>query len=94
MFPLSNFLKTEVKDMAKRCGLERLTQKKESTGLCFVGKRDFQDFIKEVNIFLKLKGKINIFSFCCSILARNLESLWILIAIWWWVVMKVYISGR
>lgn len=60
MFPLSNFLKTEVKDMAKRCGLERLTQKKESTGLCFVGKRDFQDFIKEVNIFLKLKGKISI----------------------------------
>ncbi|XP_013108562.1 mitochondrial tRNA-specific 2-thiouridylase 1 isoform X2 [Stomoxys calcitrans] len=47
MFPLANFLKAEVKELAIKCGLERLTQKKESTGLCFVGKRDFKEFIKE-----------------------------------------------
>ncbi|XP_073828267.1 mitochondrial tRNA-specific 2-thiouridylase 1 isoform X2 [Musca autumnalis] len=47
MFPLSNYLKSEVKEMAKKCGLERLTQKKESTGICFVGNRDFKEFIKE-----------------------------------------------
>lgn len=50
MFPLSDFLKTEVKQIAKNCGLERLTQKKESTGICFVGNRDFKEFIREVNI--------------------------------------------
>ncbi|XP_075154985.1 mitochondrial tRNA-specific 2-thiouridylase 1 [Haematobia irritans] len=47
MFPLANYLKTDVKTLAKKCGLDRLTQKKESTGICFVGKRDFKDFIKE-----------------------------------------------
>ncbi|KAM7347752.1 mitochondrial tRNA-specific 2-thiouridylase 1 isoform 1-T1 [Cochliomyia hominivorax] len=46
-FPLSDLLKTEVKEIAKKCGLERLTQKKESTGICFVGNRDFKEFIKE-----------------------------------------------
>lgn len=50
MFPLSEFLKSDVKIMAKKCGFERLTQKKESTGICFVGNRDFKDFIKEVKI--------------------------------------------
>lgn len=52
MFPLSNFLKSEVKVIAKQCGLERLIHKKESTGICFVGNRDFKDFIKEVITFL------------------------------------------
>ncbi|XP_061387101.1 mitochondrial tRNA-specific 2-thiouridylase 1 [Musca vetustissima] len=47
MFPLSNYLKSEIKEIAKKCGLERLTQKKESTGICFVGNRDFKEFIKE-----------------------------------------------
>ncbi|XP_065363984.1 mitochondrial tRNA-specific 2-thiouridylase 1 isoform X3 [Calliphora vicina] len=47
MFPLSELLKSEVKLKAKKIGLERLTQKKESTGICFVGNRDFKEFIKE-----------------------------------------------
>uniref|UniRef100_A0A1A9WVN2 tRNA-5-taurinomethyluridine 2-sulfurtransferase n=1 Tax=Glossina brevipalpis TaxID=37001 RepID=A0A1A9WVN2_9MUSC len=47
MFPLSNFYKSEVKEIAVKCGLKRLTQKKESTGICFVGHRDFKEFIKE-----------------------------------------------
>ena len=51
MFPLSDLLKNEVKEIAKQCGLERLTHKKESTGICFVGNRDFKNFIKEVNVF-------------------------------------------
>lgn len=48
MFPLSNLLKNQVKLKAKHVGLERLTKKRESTGICFVGKRDFKEFIKEV----------------------------------------------
>ncbi|XP_023308115.2 mitochondrial tRNA-specific 2-thiouridylase 1 isoform X1 [Lucilia cuprina] len=47
MFPLSDLLKSEVKQIAKDIGLERLTKKKESTGICFVGNRDFKEFIKE-----------------------------------------------
>lgn len=48
MFPLDNLLKSEVKEIARKCGLTRLANKKESTGICFVGNRDFKQFIKEV----------------------------------------------
>lgn len=47
MFPLGNYLKTRVKEIAKEAGLHQLIQKKESMGICFVGKREFQDFISE-----------------------------------------------
>ncbi|KAH8387362.1 hypothetical protein KR093_006594 [Drosophila rubida] len=47
MFPLGELLKTEVKQLAKRIGLQRLAEKRESTGICFVGKRDFKSFIRE-----------------------------------------------
>ncbi|XP_018800808.1 PREDICTED: mitochondrial tRNA-specific 2-thiouridylase 1 [Bactrocera latifrons] len=47
MFPLGDALKQEIKALARECGLERLAQKKESTGICFVGNRDFKHFIKE-----------------------------------------------
>jgi len=49
MFPLGDLLKSEVKQLAKRIGLQRLAEKRESTGICFVGKRDFKSFIREVN---------------------------------------------
>ncbi|EDX16816.1 mitochondrial tRNA-specific 2-thiouridylase 1 [Drosophila simulans] len=47
MFPLGDFQKSQVKDLAKKIGLQRLAKKKESTGICFVGKRNFKDFIQE-----------------------------------------------
>ncbi|KAL7743598.1 hypothetical protein ACLKA6_013403 [Drosophila palustris] len=47
MFPLGDLLKTQVKQLAKRIGLQRLAEKRESTGICFVGKRDFKSFIRE-----------------------------------------------
>ncbi|EDW00202.1 mitochondrial tRNA-specific 2-thiouridylase 1 [Drosophila grimshawi] len=47
MFPLGGLLKTEVKQLARRIGLQRLAVKRESTGICFVGKRDFKAFIRE-----------------------------------------------
>ncbi|XP_018404640.1 PREDICTED: mitochondrial tRNA-specific 2-thiouridylase 1-like [Cyphomyrmex costatus] len=47
MFPLGNYLKNHVKLMATQAGLCQIVRKKESMGLCFVGKRDFQDFISE-----------------------------------------------
>ncbi|XP_034479518.1 mitochondrial tRNA-specific 2-thiouridylase 1 [Drosophila innubila] len=47
MFPLGDLLKTQVKQLAKSIGLQRLAEKRESTGICFVGKRDFKSFIRE-----------------------------------------------
>ncbi|XP_032663324.1 mitochondrial tRNA-specific 2-thiouridylase 1 isoform X2 [Odontomachus brunneus] len=47
MFPLGNYLKNHVKTIAKEAGLHRIVQKKESMGICFVGKREFQHFISE-----------------------------------------------
>ncbi|EDW78296.1 uncharacterized protein Dwil_GK16353 [Drosophila willistoni] len=47
MFPLGCMLKTEVKQLARQIGLQRLAEKRESTGICFVGKRNFKSFIGE-----------------------------------------------
>uniref|UniRef100_A0A6P7GR48 tRNA-5-taurinomethyluridine 2-sulfurtransferase n=1 Tax=Diabrotica virgifera virgifera TaxID=50390 RepID=A0A6P7GR48_DIAVI len=47
MFPLGNFSKFEVKHMAAENNLERIALKPESMGICFIGSRNFQDFIRE-----------------------------------------------
>lgn len=44
LFPLSDLTKTEVRDIARRAGF--VTQdKKDSTGICFIGERRFTDFL-------------------------------------------------
>lgn len=48
MFPLGEFLKQNVKQMATEAGMDRISKKRESTGICFIGKRNFHEFIKEV----------------------------------------------
>lgn len=48
MFPLGNYLKKDVKKIAKEANLDLIVNKKESMGICFIGKRHFQDFIVEV----------------------------------------------
>lgn len=47
MFPLSNLMKWEVKHMAVENNLEKFAVKPESMGICFIGSRNFQHFIKE-----------------------------------------------
>lgn len=47
MLPLGNKKKAEVKQIAKEIGLDFLLKKKESTGICFIGTRNFQDFISD-----------------------------------------------
>lgn len=45
MFPLGDLHKTDVKRLASAAGLDRIARKRESTGICFVGKRNFPAFI-------------------------------------------------
>lgn len=47
MFPVGNSLKSDVKRIAKEIGLHKIGAKRESRGICFIGKRKFQNFIDE-----------------------------------------------
>jgi tRNA-uridine 2-sulfurtransferase len=43
LFPIGHLLKTEVRVIAKQHNLAT-SEKKDSTGICFIGKRDFKEF--------------------------------------------------
>ncbi|MFZ6036034.1 MAG: tRNA 2-thiouridine(34) synthase MnmA [Patescibacteria group bacterium] len=45
-FPLGNMLKSEVRTVARQAGLH-IYAKKDSQGICFIGKVRFQDFIRQ-----------------------------------------------
>lgn len=47
MFPLGSMIKSQVKQIAQQIDLESIAQKRESTGICFIGKRKFSDFMSE-----------------------------------------------
>ena len=44
LFPIGGMLKTEVRAIAAQLGL-RVAEKKDSTGICFIGERKFRDFL-------------------------------------------------
>lgn len=46
MFPLGGMEKTQVREIAKEAGLATAT-KKDSTGICFIGERDFNSFLSQ-----------------------------------------------
>ncbi|XP_028934414.1 mitochondrial tRNA-specific 2-thiouridylase 1 isoform X1 [Ornithorhynchus anatinus] len=50
IFPLGSLTKTFVKKLAAENGLHHVLQKKESMGICFIGKRNFESFILEVSL--------------------------------------------
>ncbi|MCU0841888.1 MAG: tRNA 2-thiouridine(34) synthase MnmA [Thiobacillaceae bacterium] len=45
MFPLGGLSKPEVRDLARRAGLP-VAEKKDSTGICFIGERPFREFLQ------------------------------------------------
>ncbi|OWF36117.1 mitochondrial tRNA-specific 2-thiouridylase 1-like [Mizuhopecten yessoensis] len=46
IFPVGSMLKKDVKKIAIESGLERIAKKKESMGLCYIGKTNFSKFIE------------------------------------------------
>lgn len=55
LFPLGDIDKKEVRRIAKELGLA-VASKKDSTGICFIGERNFRNFLK--NYIPAKKGKI------------------------------------
>ena len=45
MFPVGGLTKAEIREIARREGLPT-SEKKDSTGVCFIGERDFREFLK------------------------------------------------
>lgn len=55
LFPVGNLLKSEVREIARKAGIPS-ADKKDSTGVCFIGERDFRRFLK--NYIHIRKGEI------------------------------------
>ncbi|MGP1413994.1 MAG: tRNA 2-thiouridine(34) synthase MnmA [Bacillales bacterium] len=46
LFPLGDLTKEEVRAIAKELNLDSVMNKKDSTGVCFIGERRFKEFLK------------------------------------------------
>lgn len=46
IFPIGKYYKKEVRNFAKQLGLSNFA-KKDSTGICFIGKKNFKNFLQE-----------------------------------------------
>src|SRR5574344_928845 len=56
LFPLGDITKKEVRIIAKKLDLESVMDKKDSTGVCFIGERNFKEFLE--NYLPAKKGDI------------------------------------
>lgn len=56
LFPLGDITKKEVRQIAEQLNLASVEYKKDSTGICFIGERNFKEFLK--NYIPAQKGKI------------------------------------
>lgn len=56
LFPLGDIKKSEVREIAEKLNLVSVKDKKDSTGICFIGERNFKKFLS--NYIPAQKGKI------------------------------------
>jgi len=56
LFPLGNITKPEVREIAHKLNLSSVMDKKDSTGICFIGERHFREFLQ--NYIPAQEGKI------------------------------------
>lgn len=56
LFPMESITKVEAREIAKELGLDEVASKHGSTGICFIGERNFRQFL--MNYFPATKGKI------------------------------------
>ena len=56
IFPLEDITKPQVREIAHELNLSSVMDKKDSTGICFIGERNFRQFLK--NYIPMKKGKI------------------------------------
>jgi tRNA (5-methylaminomethyl-2-thiouridylate)-methyltransferase len=47
LFPIGKYKKSYIRKVASEIGLDRVSNKKGSVGICFIGKRKFSDFIDQ-----------------------------------------------
>lgn len=47
MFPLGGLVKPRVRALAEKYGLDSVAKKKDSTGICFIGERNFRRFLSQ-----------------------------------------------
>lgn len=46
LFPVGNMTKAQIREIAREAGLPT-SEKKDSTGVCFIGERNFREFLKQ-----------------------------------------------
>ncbi len=46
IFPIGHLKKHEVREIAERMNLKSVAEKKDSTGICFIGERNFREFLQ------------------------------------------------
>ncbi len=56
LFPMNDITKIESRELAKKLGLDEVASKHGSTGVCFIGERNFREFLH--NYFPARKGDI------------------------------------
>ena len=56
LFPIGNLKKSEVRAIAESLELDTVMKKKDSTGICFIGERNFKEFLQ--NYLPSKDGKI------------------------------------
>ena len=72
IFPLGNYSKNEVKNIAINKGLEKIAKLKESVEICFIPDNDYRNFLKNTGSYSKLhKGEGNFINTSGEILGRH-----------------------